>query len=247
MNTTHLKIIMIKYITNLFVCLSIFLGVISCKSDNKISLVEISESVATERKSSLSNKEIKQLDSVNIYYQIRGHCYAYSSKKNAEPSNGEAHSSNLPMKNNNSFPNHGVYLLINETEYTPIDSVYLGCKLYLINTSDELVTFKASDSRLYIVAEALNDKNEWMPISYLPSSYCGNSYHTVKLDENEYWGFDIPVFKGSFKTKLRYTLTIDKENKISSNEVIAFINRSQLDKKNKQGHTPNNIMDPYDD
>ncbi|MEQ1732273.1 MAG: hypothetical protein ABL940_01285 [Bacteroidia bacterium] len=194
---------------------------------------------------SLTQSEIKKLDSLDIDFQFRGDCYAYSSEKNKIESNGEAHSDNLPKSIDLTCPRQGLYLVINLKELTNIDNSFLGCKLYLVNTSDSLIKLNASDSRLYIVAEALNDKNEWTAVSYLPSSDCGNSYHTVILDKDEYWTFDIPIFKGTTKTKLRYTLTIDKDTKVISNEIIAYLNKGQFEKENKEGHRSNNIMDPY--
>jgi hypothetical protein len=195
--------------------------------------------------SSLSQEEIKGLDSVQIDFQFRGQCYAYSSDLNKEPDNGEYHSNNLPQKISPSFPRNGLYLTINQHEYTRLDSIFLGCKLYLVNTTDSLVTLKASDSRLYIVAEALNHKNKWTPISYLQSSFCGNSRHTVKLDKDEYWNFGIPIFKGEIKTKLRYVLLLDKNKKIISNEIVAYLNSGQFDEERKQGQVNKNLMNPY--
>ena len=60
-------------------------------------------------------------------------------------------------------------------------------------------------------------------------SKCGNSYHTVVLDEDEYWSFNVPILKGTTKTKLRYTLKIDENKKISSNEIISFVNQGQFE------------------
>ncbi len=181
--------------------------------------------------SSMSLEEIKGLDSVNIGFQFAGEFSGYSSDKNSEPSKGEAHSHNLPKMVNQYFPRNGLYLMINPNEFSRFSSTLLGCKLYLVNTTDSLATLGATDSRLDIVAEALNDKNEWEPISYLSTSFCGNSYHTVKLDKDEYWSFVIPVFKGTIKTKLRYVLLLDKYNKIISNEIVAYINRGQFNKE----------------
>ena len=166
----------------------------------KIEQIPVTE--VTEQITSLTQYNTKGIDSVNIDFQFRGDCYAFSSAKNAEESNGEAHSDNLPNKVDKSFPRQGFYLVINQNEFSKIDSAILGCKLYLVNTTDSLIKLDASDSRLYIVAEALNDKKEWAPISYLPSSGCGNSYHTVVLDKDEYWRFDIPVFKGAIRADL---------------------------------------------
>lgn len=199
------------------------------------------------RKTKLSAAEIRQLDSVNIHFQLRGNCYAYSSNKNAIPSNGEWQSDHYPGKVDKNFPKAGLYLVINQNELVKIDSTKLGCKLYLVNTSDSLVKMQASDSRLYIVAEALDKDNEWKPITYLPSSWCGNSYHTMMLDKDEYWEFNIPVFDGKFKTKIRYSFSQNGSGKIYSNEIDAFINKDQLNPEKKQGYKNNGLMDPYED
>ncbi len=199
-----------------------------------------------KRPSLLSTQEIKDIDSVEIDYVFRGKCYAQSSLLNSRPSNGEAHFGILPQKVDTTFSQSGLYLVINGSEYVEIGENKLGCKLYLVNTSDTIKNFRVSDSRLYIVAEVLNENNVWVPISYLPSSGCGNSIHMISLDVNEFWEFDVPIFKGDFKTKLRYTLTREKQV-YYSNEVIAFINRKQFDPERKEGHSKKNLMDPYDD
>ncbi len=225
----------------------ITIGLLSCNSKIKSKEIRTPVNSIPGQTTSLTKTEIEGLDSANIDFQFRGDCYAYSSAKYAEESNGEAHSDNLPKMVDKSFPRQGFYLVINQSELIKIDSAILGCKLYLVNTTDSLIKLDASDSRLYIIAEALNENKVWTPISYLPSSGCGNSFHSVALDKNEYWSFDIPIFKGSYKTKLRYTLTIDKNNKISSNEIVANLNMGQFDKDNKQGHSSSTVMDPYEE
>ncbi len=193
----------------------------------------------------LEKTPIAQPDSLDIDFQFRAGCYAYSSYKNAQKSNGEAHSSNLPKEVGDKFHRKGFYLLINEKERVNLSSSVLGCKLYLVNTTASAVEMEAADSRLNIIAEALDGRNKWVPISYLPNSFCGNSYHTVVLDQDEYWSFDIPFFTGNTKTKLRYTLDMEPDDKISSNEIDVYLNEGQFDSTNRQGHRSRNLMDPY--
>lgn len=191
---------------------------------------------------------LKQLDSFNLDFQFRGNCYAYSSDKYQRPSNGEAHSSNLAQKVTNEFHQDSVFLFINEDELINYGNNVLGCLLYFVNTSDSTIELTAQDSRLDIIAQAQNKEGDWEAISYLPNSWCGNSYHTIVLGENEYWSFNIPIFKGKFKTKMRYVLLMnDIEGAIISNEIDVRINLNQFDKENKQGHNPENIMDPYEE
>jgi len=195
----------------------------------------------------LSNEQINKLDSVNIKFQLRGCFYACSSNKNKEKSRGEGQSRNIPNYVGKDFPRDGLYFLINQKEYVSVDTNYLGCKIYLVNTTDSIVKLPAQDSRLDILPEAKNNKGEWKPIGYNPSSWCGNSYHTLKLDKNEYWEFIIPIYKGSFKTTMRYALTINDSLKLYSDELVTYINPEQFNTENKQGHTVEGFMDPYND
>lgn len=196
-----------------------------------------------------SNDSLLQTqDSVKISFQFRGNCYAYSSENYARPSNGEAHSSNLALPTDKTFCPDSLYLFINTQELIGYSNGYLGCKLYLVNNTNQAVDFSAQDSRLNLVAEALDKTGTWRPISYLPSSWCGNSYHIVTLGSQEYWEFDTPIFTGEFKTKLRYRLISKKGTPdLISNAIDVFILYSQFDKEEKEGHKPTGIMDPYKD
>jgi hypothetical protein len=72
------------------------------------------------RSTQLTETEINALDSVEVDFQLRGNCYAFSSSSNARPSNGEAHSDNIANPVDNSFPHNGLYLAINEKEFVKI-------------------------------------------------------------------------------------------------------------------------------
>ena len=202
----------------------ILIGLWSCKGQTNSSPNQTVKEI-TGKTTILTPSEIQISDSLNIDFQFRAYCYAYSSAKNAVKSNGEAHSDNLPKKIDSFFPRQGLYLVINQNEIGRFDNSILAHKLYLVNTTDSSIELDASDSRLNIVAEALNDKKEWIKISYVS----GNRYHTVVLDKDEYWSFNVPILKGTTKTKLRYILKIDENKKISSNEIICFVNQGQFE------------------
>ncbi len=114
--------------------------------------------------------------------------------------------------------------------------------MYLGNNSDTIVNLSASDSRLYVIAEVFY-RGKWRPIEYLPSSFCGNSYHKVYLNPNEYWAFEIPKFSGKKKVSLRYSLLVGKNEYIYSNKIPSSINKKQLTKIKQ--YNPKGIMDPY--
>ncbi len=208
--------------------------------------VDISNGIAYDGKTKIEIDSLKNLDSLDIDFQIRGNCYAFSSEKNAKKSNGEAHSKNIAKPNNGKFGKGLFGLYLSENELQKVYKNNIGHTLYLINTTDKNVDLSAQDSRLDIKAEVKSKVGLWNEITYLPSSWCGNSYHTITLGSDEYWEFVQPIFKGSFKTTLRYKLELE-DNTIVSNEIIAFINPEQMDKERKEGHNAINIMDPYNE
>ncbi len=192
----------------------------------------------------LSNNKTVEKDSLNIQFQLIGFLEAFSNSTNAEKPNGEYRSENYPKIIDKAFPKEKLTLFLSEKEYTTFAEEYFGQKLYLVNSTNSKIDFFAQDSRLDIQIEALDKNGNWKAITYLPSSSCGNSYHTITLDENEYWEFSIPVFKGEFKTKIRYSLNLEEDLHLKSNKIDAFINLEQLDENNRQDYYPTNIMDP---
>ncbi len=219
----------------------------SCGEPSKKAITPVSTTEYAILTEDLSNDTIIQKDSLSIDFQIRSFLYAASSPKNAEKPNGEYRSGNFPKKVDSTFAKGNLFLMISEKEHSIVGNKYLGHKLYLVNSTNEAIDFFAQDSKLSIKIEALNKRGTWKPISYMPTSTCGNSYHTITLDSNEYWEFNIPVFTGDYKTKIRYALSLDKETKLVSNEIVAYINAGQLDKSKKQGSTSVNLMNPYND
>ncbi len=177
---------------------------------------------------SQNDPEDAQLKKLDTKDQIDGFCYAYNSAEYAIPSHGEAHSSNIAKPIPDNFPSSGFYLMLNENELTNYSNTYLAHKLYLINSTEEKILLDAQDSRLSIIAEALDKDNQWTSITHLEPSWCGNSFHKVTLGNGEYWEFAVPVLTGKFKTKLRYTLLMKDGKKIHSSPIDAQINLSQF-------------------
>ncbi len=176
---------------------------------------------------------------------IRGQIYANTSIIDSTAAGGFRGSSNSPKSMKSKFSiEKDLFLKIDTTKTITIAEKYNGYNFYIGNKSDSIIELGASDSRLSVIAEVYYN-NKWKPIECLPSSWCGNSYHNVYLKPNEYWEFEIPKFSGKIETKIRYRLTIGNEKYIYSNEIMASFNKGQL--KNKEGHNPNGIMDPYND
>jgi len=191
----------------------------------------------------LCGQKIKDLD---VNFMLRGQIYAGSSIEDKNALGGFASSNHTPKKIRlrDDFEKNGFYIKIDTSKIIVLAEKYNGYKLYIINKSKDIVELNASDSRLYMIAEAFID-GKWKPIEYLPSSFCGNSYHRVLINSNEYWDFDVPRFSGKIKTKIRYRLGLENNKYIYSNEISASINKKQLTQK--QGYNSKGLMDPYID
>jgi hypothetical protein len=199
-------------------------------------------------------QSVNDIDSVrhakrlSIDYMMRGFFYAASSIEDTVAPGGFASSHNSPKPvtelKNMTFSKETLSLYIDTNSQANFADKYQGYKMVIVNSSGETIGLPASDSRLSIIAE-VKMEGKWQPIEYLPSSWCGNSYHTVYIKNNQYWQFNIPVYSGKHKVQLRYKLSGKNNATWHSNEITAFINKKQL--SDKQGHTANNIMDPYKD
>ncbi|SFT35155.1 hypothetical protein SAMN05216474_0045 [Lishizhenia tianjinensis] len=184
--------------------------------------------------------------SFNVKYKLRGNMYVKSSIIDSTAFGGFGGSSNTPKVYSDTLNlrGEGVYLYLDTTKTTTVYKQYEGYKFYIVNLSDSILKLSASDSRISCVAEVLYN-GEWKKIEYLPSSGCGNSYHKVFLDNNQYWEFDVPKFNGTEPVQLRYKLALGGGKYLYSNAIHASINKEQFG--TKQGYKPNGIMDPYKD
>ena len=130
--------------------------------------------------------------------------------------------------------------------------------IFVANPTNDTINFNAQDRRLYMKMQALDKNGEWRYIEYLPSSWCGNSYHTTYLSPGRYWSFAAPVYQGSFETRLRVQLEVIvgnathqmfEHNKntrlVYSNEFTGSVNPGQFWRK--EGYKPMGIRDPYDE
>src|SRR5262245_13758748 len=81
-----------------------------------------------------------------------------------------------------------------------------GIALRLVNRTDEVVSFLACNSCLYLIQEALDEGGRWREIEWPPWSDCGNSFHRVFLKPNQFWQFSARLYSGPIKTKIRFRL-----------------------------------------
>ena len=196
------------------------------------------------------------LDYFNIDYMNRGYFYANSDK--TEGLGGWGKSDNyakdiIPKEiADKASLKDSIVMWIDTENVVPLAKRYKGRYVFVSNVSDREIELDAQDSRLYAKMQALNQEGKWQDIEYLPSSWCGNSYHTITLKPNHTWKFLTPIYKGTFKTQLRLALIIKNnyrdENKstiLYSKPVNGSINLSQFWRK--PDYFPRGLMDPYFD
>lgn len=229
-------------------------GLIYAMKDEKTYYITNKGEVIWQEKDSVTNK----ISNLNIDFMNRGYFYAYS-KPNKEDLSGFGSSVNFQKKISkaNNFPPDTLSLIVHPELTDTIYGNTHAITVYISNSTNREIEFKAQDSRLYMKVQALNSKGEWKDIEYLPSSWCGNSYHTLTLEPKYFWKFFTPVYDGELKTKLRielkYVDPADKsEDRRSKKEIIVYsneydgnINPGQF--WNKRQYYPSGIMDPYND
>lgn len=201
----------------------------------------------------------KEKEALNIDYMSRGYCYARSMSGRNNTGHGYSDDRNYPkrIQANQNFAPKSLSFILDSTQGTLFFERYAGLTLCLGNTSRKSIFFNAQDSRLYMKMQALNNEGDWLDIEYLPSSWCGNSYHTLKLNPGTYWTFTIPRYEGDFKTRLRMVISYinpkhnpeeyarhsDHELLLYSPEFEGSINPGQFWRQNN--YVPRGIMDPY--
>jgi hypothetical protein len=149
---------------------------------------------------------------------------------------GFAPSDNYPKRLDQPAPADAISLIALPEVTATFDGPFQGFRVVLANTTRKAVPFQAADSRLSIVREALDSEGNWKPIEYLPSSWCGNSYHRVFLPPDHYWLFAAPVYEGPFDTTMRFVLYVDHEAEpIYSNTFHGSIDPGQFSSDNNRG------------
>lgn len=193
----------------------------------------------------------KMLPALNIDFMMRGNFYAaspYSNKYNGFGGWGRSDNyAHKITKAQSPFESNKIQLKANPQKKKIAYGKSRGFALYLANTTPDTIVLNAEDSRLKMLIQAQDSAGAWRDITYLPSSWCGNSYHQVFLAPGEYWNFIVPVMDGEFRTKMRVLLKAPQGDgtDIISNEYEGGVNPAQFWRQD--GYTPASIMDPYND
>jgi len=132
--------------------------------------------------------------------------------------------------------NKGFYLKVDTSDITVFADKYFGYKIYFINGTRDTVGIPAQDGRIKLIQQAKNEKDEWQDIENYINSFCGNSYHSVKILPNYYQIYTAPVTNGAFKTSFRFRLELS-DTMIYSNEYLGTINKGQFLKPKEEDKT----------
>ncbi len=199
-----------------------------------------------------NNLSAGELPSFNTDYMLSGYFDAISAE-DEDDLGGFGKSKNSANQITGKFPfeSNKLSIWVDGNKADTSFAGYKGFRVYVANTTGDTIQFGAQDSRLYMNVQAKDEHGKWRDIEHLPSSWCGNSYHTLKLMPNECWPFATPAYEGEYKTKLRIVLEYLAEGKkgkeepkiIYSNEYDGSVNPAQF--WNKDHHVPSGIMDPY--
>ncbi|MDC1161865.1 hypothetical protein OAT18_00325 [Tenacibaculum sp.] len=183
---------------------------------------------------------------LNVKFKLRGYFYVGTSQVDSTAAGGFYADNNSPKQLTSKISKYSksnkLEIIVKTDLIADFEKGISGFKIFVINKSDSVSELPAQDSRLYLKRQVYY-KNKWKDIEYLPSSWCGNSYHNVYIKPNEYWDFTGPCLKGEIKAKFRFELYINEDLKIYSNEFEGSFNKRQL--KKEQGNKPISIMDPY--
>lgn len=223
-------------------------GLMRTIMDNQLTYFDTTGKMVWQQKKAAKSSMVIDTDRM-----VRGYFRAYSSLAPGTESGGWATSSNFPKRitSDKHLAPDSLNLIIDAENADPLSKDFKGYNVYIGNTTKDTVKFDAQDSRLYMKAQALDQKNVWRDIEYLPSSSCGNSYHELSLEPGAYWEFSMPAYKGMIQTKIRLELTVFKARKdkpalvLYSNEIKGGVNPGQFSFKAE--YFPSGIMDPYND
>ncbi|MCF7567283.1 hypothetical protein L3X37_02740 [Sabulilitoribacter arenilitoris] len=183
---------------------------------------------------------------LDVKFKLRGYFYAGTSQTDSIAAGGFYEDQNSPKtidnKINRLSSDEKFQIIAKNDSISEFSTDIKGFKVFVINKTDSIVKLPAQDSRLYLKRQVFyNDK--WRDIEYLPSSWCGNSYHSVFIKPNEYWDFNAPCLTGKIEAKFRFELYVNENLIIYSNEFSGNFNKKQLIKE--QGHKLVGLMDPY--
>ena len=102
------------------------------------------------------------------------------------------------------------------------DSLY---DIYIYNQNIDTLSIYIQDNSVLLIQEAKSQNGKWKPIEYWLYSKCANSYHHYKLKPKGILKTNSKIYKGSFKTEIRFKL-LNNNNVYYSNTLLSDKNQN---------------------
>ena len=171
---------------------------------------------------------------LDIDHMLRGHFYASSPREDVSPTPPDwcaRYNCFRPIDSGQNFVPGRLTLEVRPDEDTLFYGAFPGMKVYVANTAEREFYFEAQDRRLYMAVQARDRHGRWRDIEYLPNSWCGNSYHTLRLPANRYWVFATPLHDGEYRTTFRIRLLYQKELSNYWHHAFAYSNATTREER----------------
>ncbi len=110
----------------------------------------------------------------------------------------------------------GIYLVPGPP--LPWNDQYMGRKVRVYNNAGETKAIPTIDCVLYAIPEAMDSEGRWRALESYINGFCNFSYFGVNLEPQHYWEFVVPIYSGSFRTKMRYVLSLGGDKVAYSEE-----------------------------
>lgn len=112
------------------------------------------------------------LKPVDVKFKVRGYCMA-GSIEDPEALGGYAKSDNLSraLRPGMAKGKTGLCLIAEPDAIATFGKTHRGMRVSLANPTDKELWVNASDSRLDLVQQAMDDKGQWQDVEYLPGSF----------------------------------------------------------------------------
>ncbi|MBV8256010.1 MAG: WG repeat-containing protein [Chitinophaga sp.] len=218
-------------------------GLLRCTKDSLLTYINEQGKIIWQAKNN------QHLFPLNIDYKLEAYCYVEEDTTNQikfRYAPRTYHPLPRPIQHRSTYVANALQIQIDTTTIVPFENLYKGYKVRIINNTDSTIQFNAQDYRLYMSMQAYIN-NKWQNLEYFPQSWCGNSYMQIPLNAGNYWELTCPVYEGSQRVKLRFSLLYvngkDVEGEVFSQEFSGSINPAQ--RWRNMPHFRSNIMDPY--
>ena len=182
-----------------------------------------------------SSSPISKIDTLDIDHYYSNDFYAFSKADDCNSNDCTSTHYERPITEKLSFKADELSLEIRTNDTVHLEEKWIGYKVFIANNSKRTHQFSTFDYRLELTMQALNETGEWQDIQKLIGEGC-TSGGSASLIPQRYWQLQMPLFKGSFETRMRLKLEVFKKGgnrffQIYSNEIKASINPAQFWKR----------------